>query len=164
MRSQKGFTIIELVMVIVILAILGGIAVPKYVDLRRDSVLATMEHLTGVLKSAATITYSKALIQGLESNASTTININGQNVAIIYGYPSGTAAGIGQVIDLDADDWNNNIRDGAWHSRASTFPGAWIYWHGTYTENAGSLQCYLRYRQPTAAGLRPVVNFVSNEC
>lgn len=36
-RSQKGFTLIELVMVIVILAILGAVAVPLYVDLRQDA-------------------------------------------------------------------------------------------------------------------------------
>lgn len=58
MSNQKGFTLIELVMVIVILGILAATALPKFADMRRDTILATMKNLKGALNAAATLTYS----------------------------------------------------------------------------------------------------------
>ena len=53
---------------------------------------------------------------------------------------------------------------GDWKQRARVFSGAWVYWHGVINEDAGTAQCYVRYRQPTAAGNAPVVDYVSNGC
>jgi MSHA pilin protein MshA len=55
MRSQKGFTLIELVMVIVILAILAAVAIPRYIDLQNDALDATLNGICGSVKSTAAI-------------------------------------------------------------------------------------------------------------
>ena len=58
-RSQKGFTIIELVVVIVILGILAAVAFPKFQDLSGDAKQAVVNGGKAALVSAAVITYAK---------------------------------------------------------------------------------------------------------
>jgi prepilin-type N-terminal cleavage/methylation domain-containing protein len=58
-KSQKGFTIIELVVVIVILGILSAVAFPKFQDLTGDAKLAVTKGAAAALQSAAVITFAK---------------------------------------------------------------------------------------------------------
>ena len=54
-RVQAGFTLIELVMVIVILGILSAVAIPKFVDLRGDAQTAATQATAGAISSGAAI-------------------------------------------------------------------------------------------------------------
>ena len=58
-RVQKGFTIIELVVVIVILGILAAVAFPKFQDLSGDARTAVLNGAKAAIQSAAVITYAK---------------------------------------------------------------------------------------------------------
>jgi MSHA pilin protein MshA len=58
-KQQKGFTIIELVVVIVILGILAAVAFPKFQDLSGDAKLAVVNGGKAALQSAAVISYAK---------------------------------------------------------------------------------------------------------
>lgn len=154
-RRPAGFTLIELITVITILGILSATALPRFVNLRRDSILATTQGLRGALQSAAELGHAKAAIAGITDQASATLTINGTPISFAYGYPAGTAAGIVQMVTTPSGDWKQ---------RASVYSGAWVYWHGVINEDAGVAQCYVRYRQPTAAGAAPVIDYVSNGC
>ncbi|MEF1247645.1 type II secretion system protein [Vibrio owensii] len=101
MKRQGGFTLIELVVVIVILGILAVTAAPRFLNLQDDARNATLEGLSGAMQGASGIVYGKAAIQGVESST-TAVNVdlgNGENVSTKFGYPVATVAELEKVID-----------------------------------------------------------------
>jgi prepilin-type N-terminal cleavage/methylation domain-containing protein len=62
--GQSGFTLIELVIVIVILGILAAVAIPKYEDMREQARVATLKGELGSIRSAIAIQYSRNALNG----------------------------------------------------------------------------------------------------
>lgn len=60
-KTQQGFTLIELVIVIVILGVLAAVALPKFVDLKTDARTAAMTSVAGTIKSSSAMNYAAKL-------------------------------------------------------------------------------------------------------
>jgi len=112
-KVQQGFTLIELVVVIVILGILAVTAAPKFIDLQDDARTATLQGIKASMQSASSMLYSKSLIKGNEATATAAavfVTVNGVNVGTNFGYPvadySGAAVGSwANLIDVAAADF-----------------------------------------------------------
>ena len=88
-RVQQGFTLIELILVIVIIGVLAAAAAPKFININDDALTSTLEAVKGSMESAKTIVHGKVLIDGnVESLASTVIVDGTKTVGLINGYPN----------------------------------------------------------------------------
>lgn len=68
---HRGFTLIELVCVIVILGVIAGSAVPKYLNVSTDAKIARLQALRGALRSVDQMVYAKTAIQNVSRNNDT---------------------------------------------------------------------------------------------
>jgi len=104
-KSQGGFTLIELVIVIVILGILSAIALPKFVDMGSDARTAAMKSVEGSMRAANSMIYAKAAAGNLMNGTTATpvsVTVNGVAVATVYGFAS-SATELVKVMDMSPD-------------------------------------------------------------
>lgn len=122
LQKQAGFTLIELVVVIVILGILAATAAPKFIDLTGDAKTSVIEGVKGALNSATDLAHAKALVAGKVGAAAAdqAISVGSANILLNYGWP--TTAYIADLIDIDADLSEVSGTDGSFQHNDATTP------------------------------------------
>ncbi|MDE1325646.1 prepilin-type N-terminal cleavage/methylation domain-containing protein [Vibrio aestuarianus] len=143
MKRQGGFTLIELVVVIVILGILAVTAAPRFLNLQNDARKSSLQGLKGALDGAAGIVYGKAAINGSET-ASAATDVDG--ISTIYGYPVATSSGIGQAVVGLTSDWTSQ-EDGS--SLVMTFKDDAL----SSATAVKSTNCYVTYTQASGTSV-----------
>ena len=176
MKRQSGFTLIELVVVIVILGILAATAAPKFMNLQSDARISALNGLKASVKSASAMIYSKAILAGKEklkkldgddaddvsvcagSGSSCPAN---DTITIYFGYPTADANGLIKTIQDDIVESSNCEGTTAdWCYKAGD--GGTIYLYGAKTPTPDT--CRLVYKQPDAAGKNPTITVETSDC
>lgn len=98
MGNQKGFTLIELVVVIVILGILSAVAIPKFVDLSDEATTASKKAMTGTVKSTFALLVAKSAVSG-GTFAYPTVT------ELAAGMDGGAAVATGIEVDINGTDY-----------------------------------------------------------
>jgi MSHA pilin protein MshA len=149
--TQRGFTLIELVVVIVILGILAAFAVPRFARLDRQARIASVRAMEGTLRSGSVLARSQWLAEGL--NAATT-TIEGAVVTMTNGYPAGTAVGIGATLQPGTVVANTPGRYTAVVVNATTIQ---------YQLNGATVpaNCWVQYAGAASVNVAPVVSTAS---
>jgi MSHA pilin protein MshA len=144
-KAARGFTLIELVVVIVILGILAAFAVPRFMGLEAQARAASVNSLAGSLRSASSLARSVSMASGLALNAP--ITVDGVSIAMVQGYPTAVA------IQSTLQDFTG-------------FTPATASGVTTFTRIGASTpaECRVTYAEPTGAGLAPVIAAVTTNC
>ena len=103
MNKQTGFTLIELIIVIVVLGILAAFALPRFVNFSTDARVSVVEQVGGALVSGANIVKAKAAVEGKESLASSSVGIDGGTVNTVYGFPAATEADLLATMNFSSE-------------------------------------------------------------
>lgn len=121
MKVSQGFTLIELILVLVLLGVLGAFALPRFVSLQRHAQQSVLEGMEGALRSGVANIYLQSQIEGKTLGAQSIIS-NGALVDLQSGYPVGNFnRGFKFAVNLDDILWTNRyvVCEAEWCGRGN---------------------------------------------
>ena len=169
MKRQSGFTLIELVIVIIILGVLSATAIPKFLNLQDDARESVMEGLKASLETAVTFIYTKAAIAGVETDPDGVLTLDSGDLTLRYGYPRAVQSDLRDILDFTDEDDGDSENQDDWRLTGSTATNSVIFTLDADTTDVAestietdSSICKLTYTQSaynysTKTGDRPVI-------
>src|SRR5688500_18496372 len=136
--KQRGFSLIELVVVITILDILAAFAVPRFARLEVQARIASQDALAGSVRAGTALSHTL----WLTTNQPATVNMGGTNVAMTFGYPSRASI---QLTLADTKGYGYNPATGVFSINGST-------------------TCTLRYDPASTASMSPSIVMGGGAC
>jgi MSHA pilin protein MshA len=156
-RRQTGFTLIELVVVVSVIAILSAIALPRYINMQTQARVAKAQAIFGSIKSAAALGRASCMmdVAGLVAPSTCTAtagttSMDGAAVSMVNQYPAATTDGI--VLAAQLDPVSDQVVVTAGNPILIDIVG------GT------SPNCQIRYTAATAGPTAPAIQLVTSGC
>lgn len=168
MQKQNGFTLIELVVVIIILGILAVTAAPKFINLQSDARASALQGVKGAIQGANGLVFAKAALAGEEKKGGATDALRGDvdigtgtNAITQYGYLQADLDELNNAVDADfgtadTNDWKVVVANGT----------ATITQQGAPAEVTGNdpKACKLVYTEAADAETVPTYVITDNGC
>ena len=146
-RQQSGFTLIELIAVIVVLGILAATALPKFTDTSGQARLSAVDGLRAAIIGSYTMVYAQSILDGQTQLAGGNVMVSGVAVSTVWGYPS--VAGIQTVVVLAGDAYTLTVS-----------ADDVLYEYGQPALSG----CEIEYAESTAANTPPVLTIDVSQC
>lgn len=159
--AQGGFTLIELIVVIVILGILAATALPRFTNLSGDARLASLNAARGALSATAAMTHGRFLVTPSElqnvEGAQVTMNMASGYPAIVNTASADTRAGLLQAAGLEQDYVALDPTPTATATSPVVAEGTMVIVPRNIRDTATAVTCFLTYTPATAANAVPTV-------
>ncbi len=147
--TGKGFTLIELVVVIIILGILVVVAAPKFINLQSDAKISTVQGVKAAIQSSLDLAYSRAAIDGVEKDDRSVIDYNGEVIEMKLGYPEAfgenAGGGLPQMLEIGSEI---DFCFGSGTCTPNVEVGSSNVRYG-YDLDDETINCHVRYIEPT---------------
>lgn len=159
--AQGGFTLIELIVVIVILGILAATALPRFTNLSGDARLASLNAARGALSATAAMTHGRFLVTPSElqnvEGAQVTMNMASGYPAIVNTASADTRAGLLEAAGLEQDYVALDPTPTATATSPVVAEGTMVIVPRNIRGTATAATCFLTYTPATAANAVPTV-------
>ncbi|WP_255494611.1 type II secretion system protein [Agarivorans sp. Alg241-V36] len=174
MSKRAGFTLIELVLVIVILAVLSVVALPKFISLRLDSKAATLEAVGGAMREGLHLVYSEAALQN-QISGNGEIDYLGVQLPVYQGYPAVDGGNSFQQLNQQVQAWldidsvalptiiANNDAAPFFVDKSTALNRIYIFFSDDLADKSVSFNCHVLYTNQEN-GNGPSVTVKTTDC